>query len=153
MRGKVLFATLIALAVSTGGDARTATTRVAKVAIIPLVIKSAHGVNRFKVEVARTSEEQERGLMFRPHIAPDGGMIFPMNPARMASFWMKNTVSSLDIVFIRPDRTIARIAANAVPYSLEPIDSGEPVSAVLEIAGGRAAELGISANDKVSWAH
>ncbi|AYJ87313.1 DUF192 domain-containing protein [Sphingomonas paeninsulae] len=153
MRGKVLFATLIALAVSTGGDARTATTRVAKVAIIPLVIKSAHGMNRFKVEVAHTSEEQERGLMFRPHIAPDGGMIFPMNPARMASFWMKNTVSSLDIVFIRPDRTIARIAANAVPYSLEPIDSGEPVSAVLEIAGGRAAELGISANDKVSWAH
>jgi uncharacterized membrane protein (UPF0127 family) len=54
-------------------------------------------------------------------------------------------------VFIRPNGTIARIAANAVPYSLDPIDSGEPVSAVLEIAGGRAAKLGISTNDKVSW--
>jgi uncharacterized membrane protein (UPF0127 family) len=78
-------------------------------------------------------------------------MIFPMNPPRPASFWMKNTVISLDLIFIRPDGTIARIAAEAVPYSLEPIDSGEPVSAVLEIAGGRAAELGISEGDKVRW--
>ena len=121
--------------------------------VVPLDIRTAGGKTySFKVEVARSESEQARGLMFRDALAPDGGMIFPMNPPRPASFWMKNTVISLDLIFIRPDGTIARIAAEAVPYSLEPIDSGEPVSAVLEIAGGRAAELGISEGDKVNWA-
>ena len=120
--------------------------------VVPLDIRTAGGKTySFKVEVARSESEQARGLMFRDALAPDGGMIFPMNPPRPASFWMKNTVISLDLIFIRPDGTIARIAAEAVPYSLEPIDSGEPVSAVLEIAGGRAAELGISEGDKVRW--
>jgi uncharacterized membrane protein (UPF0127 family) len=120
--------------------------------VVPLDIRTASGkTHYFKVEVARSESEQARGLMFRDALAPDGGMIFPMNPPRPASFWMKNTVISLDLIFIRPDGVIARIAAEAVPYSLEPIDSGEPVSAVLEIAGGRAAELGISEGDKVRW--
>jgi len=120
--------------------------------VVALDIRTAGGKTySFKVEVARSESEQARGLMFRDALAPDGGMIFPMNPPRPASFWMKNTVISLDLIFIRPDGTIARIAAEAVPYSLEPIDSGEPVSAVLEIAGGRAAELGISEGDKVRW--
>jgi uncharacterized membrane protein (UPF0127 family) len=64
---------------------------------------------------------------------------------------MKNTPSPLDIIFIRPDGTIAAIAANAVPFSEEPLKSGEPVSAVLEINGGKSAELGIAPGDKVSW--
>jgi uncharacterized membrane protein (UPF0127 family) len=120
--------------------------------VVPLDIRTASGKTySFKVEVARSESEQARGLMFRDALAPDGGMIFPMSPPRPASFWMKNTVISLDLIFIRPDGVIARIAAEAVPYSLEPIDSGEPVSAVLEIAGGRAAELGISEGDKVRW--
>jgi len=120
--------------------------------VVPLDIRTAGGkTHSFKVEVARSESEQARGLMFRDALAPDGGMIFPMNPPRPASFWMKNTVISLDLIFIRPDGVIARIAAEAVPYSLEPIDSGEPVSAVLEIPGGRAAELGISEGDKVRW--
>jgi hypothetical protein len=120
--------------------------------VVPLSIRTAGGKTySFKVEVARSESEQARGLMFRDKLAPNGGMIFPMNPPRPASFWMKNTVISLDLIFIRPDGVIARIAAEAVPYSLEPIDSGEPVSAVLELAGGRAAELGISEGDKVRW--
>ncbi len=89
--------------------------------------------------------------MFRDHLAPDRGMIFPMNPPRMASFWMKNTLIPLDIVFVRADGTIARIAAETEPYSLAQIPSGEPVAAVLELKGGRAAELGIADDDKVSW--
>jgi uncharacterized membrane protein (UPF0127 family) len=122
-------------------------------AVVPLDIRTAGGkTHALKVEVARSESEQARGLMFRDKLAPNGGMIFPMSPPRPASFWMKNTVISLDLIFIRPDGTIARIAAEAIPYSLEPIDSGEPVSAVLEIAGGRAAELGISEGDKVNWA-
>jgi hypothetical protein len=94
--------------------------------------------------------------MFRTNIPADGGMIFTPYPAngtgpREASFWMKNTPSALDIIFIRPDGTIARIAENVVPYSETPVKSGEPVSAVLEINGGRAAELGIAPGDKVRW--
>lgn len=118
---------------------------------VPLTITSAGKVHRFNVEVARTEAEQERGLMFRDRLAPDGGMIFPMSPPRVASFWMKNTVIPLDMIFIRADGTIARIAAETEPYSLTPVSSGEPVAAVLEIAGGRAGELGISEDDKVDW--
>ena len=122
-----------------------------QVALIPLTIETDAGVRRFRVEVARTPAEQARGLMFRRSLPADGGMIFPFPSPRPASFWMKNTLIPLDMIFIRADGTIARIAANTVPESLETVDSGEPVAAVLEIAGGRAAELGIEEGDRVSW--
>ncbi len=121
--------------------------------VVPLTIATATRKHAFTVEVARTEAQQERGLMFRTHLSPDRGMIFPMVPARYASFWMKNTLIPLDMIFVRLDGTIARIAARATPQSLEPIGSGEPVAAVLEIAGGRAAQLGISNDDRVIWAH
>jgi uncharacterized membrane protein (UPF0127 family) len=120
---------------------------------VPLTIRSASGAHRFTVEVARTPEEQANGLMHRQSLAPDRGMLFPYEPPRDVSFWMKNTLIPLDMIFIRPDGTIARIAANTVPLSLEPVPSLEPVSAVLEIAGGRSAELGIREGDRVDWAH
>lgn len=119
--------------------------------LVPLSIKTAKTNHRFRVEVARTADEQARGLMFRESLPADGGMIFPMKPPRVASFWMKNTVIPLDMIFIRADGTIARIAAETVPYSLEPVDSGEPVVAVLELAGGKAAALGIAEEDQVVW--
>ncbi len=119
---------------------------------VALKVESASGqTHKFQVEVASTREEQDRGLMFRESLPPFGGMLFPMNPPRPASFWMKNTVISLDIIFIRKDGSIARIAADTVPYSLEQVESGEPVGAVLEIGGGRAAQLGIKEGDKVTW--
>lgn len=120
-------------------------------ALIPLSIKTSRTIHKFRVEVARTEAEQARGLMFRESLPVDGGMIFPMKPPRSASFWMKNTVIPLDMIFIRSDGTIARIAADTVPYSAEPVDSGEPVAAILELAGGKAAALGIAENDMVSW--
>jgi uncharacterized membrane protein (UPF0127 family) len=116
-----------------------------------LTIATAKGPVRFKVEVARTVAEQERGLMFRDAIAPDAGMIFPFSPPIMASFWMKNTRIPLDLLFIRADGTIARIAAMAKPYSLDQIPANEPVAAVLEIAGGRAAAAGVAPGDHVRW--
>jgi uncharacterized membrane protein (UPF0127 family) len=119
---------------------------------VPLTIQTRSGTRRFTVEVARTPREQATGLMNRESLAPDRGMLFPYAPAQNASFWMKNTLIPLDIIFIREDGTIARIAANTVPLSLEPIPSLEPVAAVLELAGGRAAELGIEPGDKVNWA-
>ena len=118
---------------------------------VPLTITSAGKVHKFKIEVARTPEEQARGLMFRTKIAPDGGMIFPMDPPRVASFWMKNCPIPQDWFFIRSDGSIARLVENTVPYSLEPVGVNEPVAAVLEIAGGRAAELGITDAAKVEW--
>ena len=118
---------------------------------VPLTISSASGVHRFIVEVARTGEEQAQGLMFRESLADDRGMIFPYDPPRAVGFWMKNTLIPLDMIFIRADGTIARIAANTVPLSEETVFSGEAISSVLEIRGGRAAELGIRAGDKVTW--
>ena len=118
---------------------------------VPLTIRSATGTHRFTVEVAETPEQQAQGLMNRQSLAPDRGMIFPRNPSGDASFWMKNTLIPLDMIFIRADGTIARIAENTVPLSLDPVPSLEPVAAVLEIAGGRSAELGIKAGDTVSW--
>ena len=119
---------------------------------MPLTIQSQTGTHRFTVEVARTPEQQAQGLMHRQSLAPDRGMLFPYEPPQNASFWMKNTLIPLDILFIREDGTVARVAENTVPLSLDPVPSLEPVAAVLEIAGGRAAELGIRAGDKVNWA-
>ena len=118
---------------------------------VPLTITSGKRVHRFTVEIARTPQEQGYGLMNRSELAPDRGMIFPFDPPRDAAFWMKNTLIPLDMIFIRADGRIARIAANTVPRSLQPVPSGEPVAAVLEIRGGRAAELGIRSGDIVSW--
>jgi uncharacterized membrane protein (UPF0127 family) len=118
---------------------------------VPLTIESSGKTHRFIVEVAETGEQQAQGLMFRQSLAPDRGMVFPRDPPGDASFWMKNTLIPLDIIFIRTDGTIARIAENTVPMSLDPVPSLEPVGAVLEIAGGRSAELGIKAGDKVRW--
>ena len=118
---------------------------------VPLTITSNGQVRRFTVEIAKTSEQQSMGLMYRNKLAPDRGMIFPFDPPRDASFWMRNTLIPLDMIFVRADGSIANIAANTVPYSEEPVPSDGPVAAVLEIAGGRSAELGIKPGDKVEW--
>ena len=89
--------------------------------------------------------------MYRESLGPREGMIFPYDPPQPVGFWMKNTLIPLDMIFVRADGTIARIAANTEPLSLDPVASGEPVAAVLEIAGGRAAELGIREGDRVDW--
>jgi uncharacterized membrane protein (UPF0127 family) len=119
---------------------------------IPLKIATAKGVLHFRVELARTGEQQEIGLMFRTAVPAHGGMLFPMEPEREATFWMKNTVIPLDMVFIRRDGTIARITtAKELTTSID--DSGEPVIAVLELGAGRAAGYGIREGDRVTWKH
>jgi len=119
---------------------------------VPLTIRSKNGVHHFTVEVAATPEQQERGLMFRKSLAGDRGMIFPYDPPQDVSFWMENTLIPLDIIFIRADGTIVRITkAKAVDET--PLPAGEPIAVVLEIRGGRAAELGIKEGDVASWPH
>jgi uncharacterized membrane protein (UPF0127 family) len=117
---------------------------------IPLTIHSAAGPQKFDVQVAATQEQQEKGLMFRRDLPADEGMIFPYKPAQEVAFWMKNTLIPLDIIYIREDGTIARIVS-AQALDLTPIPSGEPIVAVLEINGGRAAQLGIHEGDRVDW--
>ena len=147
---------LLLLAGCKGHDAAAVATQAAPAKTVQVTIASANGPHAFTIETARTAAEQERGLMYRTDLTDDGGMLFAPyppegGPPREANFWMKNTPSPLDIIFIRADHSIARIAENAVPFDETPIPSGEPVAAVLELNGGRAAALGIAEGDKVSW--
>ena len=119
--------------------------------VVPLTIASAKARHAFRVEVARSDAEWSKGLMFRTAMGANEGMIFVDRATQPASFWMKNTVIPLDLVFIGADRRIESIAANAVPYSLRPIPSKGAVVAILELNGGRAAQLGLAPGDKVSW--
>lgn len=157
VHGLAALALLIGVSACTGQDAAaSAGNGAAHAPLTPVTIASTNGRHQFKVEMARTEAEQQRGLMYRTNIPKDGGMLFAPYPPdgsgpREASFWMKNTPSPLDIIFIRADGTIARIAENTVPFSEAQVPSGEPVAAVLEINGGRSAELGIAEGDKVSW--
>jgi uncharacterized membrane protein (UPF0127 family) len=117
---------------------------------VPLTIRTKTAAHMFTVQIAATPEQQEHGLMFYRSLGADQGMIFPYDPPQSVSFWMKNTLIPLDMVFIRADGTIARIAT-AKPLDETPVPAGEPVAAVLEIRGGRAAELGIKPGDMVQW--
>nr|WP_232332772.1 DUF192 domain-containing protein [Novosphingobium aquimarinum] len=119
--------------------------------VVPLTIRSGNKVHTFRVELARTPAEQAKGLMFRTAMGPDEGMIFPMSPPRVASFWMRNTVIPLDLLFVGPDGRVINIAANAVPYDESQLKAEGLTGAVLELNGGRAAELGIKPGDLVTW--
>jgi uncharacterized membrane protein (UPF0127 family) len=112
-------------------------------------ILTSRGSARFTVELAITPAEQQRGLMFRKSLAPDRGMLFPYSKPQRAAFWMKNTLIPLDIIYIAPNGRVLSIARNAVPHDETPIPSGGVVGGVLEIAGGRAAQLGILPGDRV----
>ena len=118
---------------------------------ISLCIQSGDKKHGFTVEMARTPQQQSKGLMFRESLADDRGMLFPYQQPSILSFWMKNTLIPLDIIFIRADGSIESIAANTTPYSLESVSSGEKVSAVLEIRGGLAAQRAIKPGDIIKW--
>lgn len=114
-----------------------------------LTVETQHGPVQFRVEMATTDAEREAGLMFRREMDPDHGMLFDFNPPQQVSFWMHNTFIPLDIIFIGPDGRILNIAANARPLSDENIPADGLTRAVLELNGGRAAELGIARGDLV----
>src|SRR6266852_7947599 len=118
----------------------------------PLEIASKSGVHIFGVELAVTPEEQARGLMFRRELPEMQGMLFDFHREQPTSFWMKNTYVPLDMIFIRGDGRILRIAENTVPLSETLVPSGGPVRAVLEVIGGTAKKLGIAPGDRVGHA-
>jgi uncharacterized membrane protein (UPF0127 family) len=113
-----------------------------------LQVVTHKGVFAFKVEIARTPRQQDVGLMFRPVLAADRGMLFEFSAAQPVSFWMKNCPHPLDMLFIEKDGTVLSIA-NAQPFSEAPIPSGGPITGVLEIRGGRAAEIEAEPGDRV----
>lgn len=102
------------------------------------------GGESFAVELADSPDERSRGLMFRQEMAPDAGMLFVYESPRPASFWMKNTLIPLDMIFADATGRVTRVHANAVPGDLTPIDGGTGVLFVLEVNGGLAARLGIT---------
>jgi hypothetical protein len=115
-----------------------------------LVITTRDGARHtFMVEMATTPDQQTVGLMFRPSVPPDGGMLFDWVTPRESQMWMRNTIASLDMVFINADGTIRWIAEDTVPQSLAVIDSRGPVRATLELAAGTTARLNIRVGDKV----
>lgn len=119
------------------------------VALEDLTIDTARGPVSFKVEIADDEQERQRGLMYRTSLAPDAGMLFEWNVPAERAFWMHNTYIPLDIIYIGVNGRIISIAAMARPFDETPIPSRGAALGVLEIAGGRAAELGIEIGDQV----
>lgn len=117
----------------------------------PLVITTARGETvEYQVEVARTADQMRRGLMFRDSMPEDRGMLFVYLPERPASMWMKNTILSLDMLFIDAGGRIINIVENTEPYSLKTIPSGGPIRGVLELNAGQAEKHGMAVGDTVS---
>jgi hypothetical protein len=106
-------------------------------------------VHRFAVYVARSEREHMQGLMYVEALATDAGMLFPFDPPRPASMWMKNTLIPLDLLFIKTDGTIANIEADAAPETLETRRSDGIVAYVLELNGGTSARLAITPGARV----
>jgi len=114
-----------------------------------LVIVTGGREIKFEVDLATNDAERSRGLMYRKELGAYEGMLFDFYQEMPVSFWMKNTLIPLDMVFIAADGTVRHVHANAVPLSTDTVPSRFPVRAVLEINGGSAALLGIKPGDKV----
>lgn len=114
-----------------------------------VVIESQGGVHEFRAWVADTDARRQQGLMFVERLEAGRGMLFLFDTPQFAAFWMKDTPVSLDMLFIGPDARITNIGERTRPFSMEPVPSLRPVVAVLELAGGTAARLGIRPGDRV----
>lgn len=139
---------LAAILVVTGIVAAIGSVRAAS--FQPLEIVTRNGVQVFSVEMATTEQEKQTGLMYRKELADGKGMLFDFNPEQEVSMWMKNTYVSLDMIFIRADGRILRIAENTEPMSTKIISSQGPARAVLEVVAGTAQKYGIRPGDRVA---
>ena len=132
----------VAVCAFAGSSARAAS-------VGPLEIVTKSGVQVFSVELATTEQEKTTGLMYRKELEDGKGMLFDFSPAQEVSMWMKNTYVSLDMIFIRPDGRILRIAENTEPLSTKIISSGGPAKGVLEVVAGTAKKYGIQPGDRI----
>lgn len=115
----------------------------------PMSVSTDTASTLFTAEVVDTDDLRARGLMFRHVLPPDRAMLFDFVEPRPAAMWMKNTYISLDMLFVREDGTIAAIAENTEPFSLQTISVDEPVRGVVELAAGTVKRLGIKRGDTV----
>ncbi len=138
---------LLALCTAFIAFGAAAPVRAAGEATIEIVSKT--GVHAFAVELANNDAERARGLMYRKELPEGRGMLFDFEQEQPVSFWMHNTLISLDMIFIAADGRIVRIAENTEPMSERLIPSGAPVRAVLEVIAGTARKFGIAAGDRV----
>jgi len=115
----------------------------------PLVVVGSEGEHRFTIEIAETSEQQARGLMFREEMDDDHGMLFVFPVTRPTSFWMQNTPMPLDLIFIAEDGRVVSVEQGE-PFSTRPIGPPDPVRFVLEIKAGIAQETGIEPGTRLS---
>jgi len=142
VRGLIAAVLVIAGLVAASGPAHAASFQ-------PLRIVTGNGVQEFSVEMAVTEEEKQTGLMHRKHLADRKGMLFDFDPEQEVAMWMKNTYVSLDMIFIRADGRILRIAENTEPLSTSIVSSEGPAKAVLEVVAGTARKYGIRPGDRV----
>ncbi len=118
--------------------------------LTPLTITTPKGDFTYQVELAVTSEQKTKGLMFRREMPQNQGMLFEFGQPRIVLMWMKNTILPLDMIFMKSDGTIARIAENTTPFSLDTISSEVKVSFVLELNAGEAARTGMAPGQKMA---
>lgn len=114
-----------------------------------LDIVAASGVHHFTVEMALGDEERSIGLMHRRELASDSGMLFDFGRDDIVTMWMKNTILSLDMVFIKADGTVAHVVEQTTPFSLATISSRVQVRAVLEVPAGTVKRLGVKPGDRI----
>lgn len=117
--------------------------------LTPLTVTTPMGEFAYRVELAVTAAQKTKGLMFRREMPRDQGMLFEFGQPRVVMMWMKNTILPLDMIFMKADGTIARIAENTTPFSLDTISSQVPVSFVLELNAGEAARTGMKPGQKM----
>ena len=139
----IAVAAVVALCAFSGFGARAASFQT-------LEIATKSGVQVFSVEIATTEEEKTTGLMYRKQLADGKGMLFDFSPEQEVSMWMKNTYIPLDMIFIRADGRILRIAENTEPLSTRIIPSGGLAKGVLEVIAGTAQKYGIAPGDRVA---
>jgi len=152
---RILLSIFLALSATAGPAALSSSAQEAaqpELETSPLTIVSSDTRHDITVELASTREQIATGMMFRTEMARDRGMLFDMGEPRRVSFFMKNTLIPLDMLFIDTEGRVLAIAENAVPMSLRQIDPGVPVKAVLEINGGQASEMGLAPGDRVEHA-
>jgi uncharacterized membrane protein (UPF0127 family) len=134
---------------NSAGQRQTSSAGPSEAAASTVVVDTGERQVTFHVELARTEPEREKGLMYRDHLAPDAGMLFLFERPSVQTFWMKNTLIPLDMVFIGSDLSVVGVVANAQPLTLTARSVGEPSQYVLEIGGGLSSRLGIRAGARV----
>lgn len=140
----------LALAVSACSGQAKAPLDAAGQPLEALTVRTTAGEHDFWVEIADDDAERERGLMFRPPLEDDRGMLFQFEDSRERGFWMRNTPSSLDIVYVAADGKIVSIARHTTPFSEQNVPSNGPAKGVLEVRAGRMDEIGAKPGDTVS---